>query len=470
MKWIDRINKNSKYFVTEEASEIPWNMSKNQTWGFRLPVVIEQEHEGMWYTELQGVKCFAPIKFNSDKIKYFIPFMIPCFELDEWIIRRYDNGNRIRINDYKGLRIYRDPISACKDIADISGISFAEQICLLGYAGLAVKLKNEDIVITSASGMCVDIEGDLFPFIKRIYVKLFKKKYDTFRNADEIEACLSEITYSPSLTDEEYEIALAREELFRARAYGYIGEQKELKLRNDSSLDLEFRNPMERMMVGLPPFEDFSVSSYGKNKLMEDIIMNNFASPQEIINMLQTKKIVVLNLDTTGVKVGIDEIIRIQFYDVNQGANVFTRFVKPKVAKRWDEAQKIHGISPEVAYQGQSLEFHKETIQKIIDAADLIIVKSSGFVCEMLEMEGIDCKDKLFGINDVYYNVFDNEAKLNFNNIWDRLSKVPQRDTKDGFDSVRNISYLFKLLVYELEKKASLGELPDFTSDMREGL
>lgn len=109
--------------------------------------------------------------------------------------------------------------------------------------------------------------------------------------------------------------------------------------------------------------------------------------------MIQKLKIdescIVFDTETTGLNPEYDEIIQLSIID-GTGKVLFDEYIKPSRRKKWPEAQKISGISPEMVKNCKTFRFFRKTIQKIFDSAKTIIVYNIGFDAGFLQSYGID--------------------------------------------------------------------------------
>lgn len=104
------------------------------------------------------------------------------------------------------------------------------------------------------------------------------------------------------------------------------------------------------------------------------------------------EQIVVFDLETTGLNRAVDEIIQVSFIN-GAGEILLNSYIKPKKKKTWPEAQAINGITPAMVAGAPGIDELKETIQKILDNAKLVVgYNSVGFDMEFLSVAGIDTK------------------------------------------------------------------------------
>lgn len=97
--------------------------------------------------------------------------------------------------------------------------------------------------------------------------------------------------------------------------------------------------------------------------------------------------IICLDTEFTGT-VDRNEILELSIYD-GEGKEIFHQLYKPEKCKKWSFTEKIHGITPEMVADKPHFKEHLPSLQKIFNAADMIV----GFALEndikMLSRSGI---------------------------------------------------------------------------------
>ena len=110
-------------------------------------------------------------------------------------------------------------------------------------------------------------------------------------------------------------------------------------------------------------------------RLAEDFI--------EIYESLSNK--IVLDLEATGIR-DDDEIMQLSIMNID-GEIIFNEYFKPQKTE-WDEAMKIHGITPEFVKDKKSIEDYRETIQLILDKTEYIVGYGIDFDYTLLKRQG----------------------------------------------------------------------------------
>ena len=104
-------------------------------------------------------------------------------------------------------------------------------------------------------------------------------------------------------------------------------------------------------------------------------------------------KYIIIDTETTGLNPHINELLQVSIIDDN-GEVLFNEYIKPIKAKRWNEAQSIHHISPEMVEDCKNITEYIETIQSIIDKAEMIVGYNVFFDVGFLEESGVVFNDK----------------------------------------------------------------------------
>lgn len=138
--------------------------------------------------------------------------------------------------------------------------------------------------------------------------------------------------------------------------------------------------------------------------------------------MIQKLKIdescIVFDTETTGLNPERDEIIQLSIID-GTGKILFDEYIKPSRRKKWPEAQKVSGISPEMVKNCKTFRFFRKTIQDIFDSHKTIIAYNIGFDADFLRASGVDVFRKV-------------SPGIKFNTLFDGLPE--ESETKDWRD------------------------------------
>ena len=101
--------------------------------------------------------------------------------------------------------------------------------------------------------------------------------------------------------------------------------------------------------------------------------MKQFEDISEAINGFPLDKVIVIDTETTGLDYcGSDEILSIGICD-GYGNRLLDTFVRPTRRKRWDEAQAINGISPQMVASRPTINAFRDQIRDLIYGNNLIV-------------------------------------------------------------------------------------------------
>lgn len=100
-------------------------------------------------------------------------------------------------------------------------------------------------------------------------------------------------------------------------------------------------------------------------------------------------KLIVIDIETTGLDISKDEILQISIIDGNYNT-LINEYCKPEHITSWDEAEAVHGITPEMVKDKPHFQRYVNKVQEIISLAERILVYNGiDFDLKMLEKYGI---------------------------------------------------------------------------------
>ncbi len=111
------------------------------------------------------------------------------------------------------------------------------------------------------------------------------------------------------------------------------------------------------------------------------------------LKTIDKSKILVFDVETTGIQTKSDEVLQISILDGN-GKTLYSSFIKPIHHKEWPNAQKINGISPEMVNDAPTLRQAKKEIQELFDNAQLVVGYNVSFDIGFVKAAGITVPDK----------------------------------------------------------------------------
>lgn len=96
-----------------------------------------------------------------------------------------------------------------------------------------------------------------------------------------------------------------------------------------------------------------------------------------------------LDIETTGLNKINDDILQLSIIDGN-GNILFSDYIRPVNNVSWPEAERIHGISPQMVAFKRTIDEHRAEIDQIMASAKVVIgYNSNGFDVPFLKNKGI---------------------------------------------------------------------------------
>lgn len=105
--------------------------------------------------------------------------------------------------------------------------------------------------------------------------------------------------------------------------------------------------------------------------------------------MIFNDKTIVFDVETTGLEVGSDEILQLSIINGN-GEVLFNELIKPSNKQKWEDAERVHHITPEMVQNCKTINFYKKRIQEIFVNANVLIEYNGQFDIRFLNAVGID--------------------------------------------------------------------------------
>ena len=106
------------------------------------------------------------------------------------------------------------------------------------------------------------------------------------------------------------------------------------------------------------------------------------------LSCMDKSRIVVFDVETTGLYSTVDEIIQICILN-GYGNVLFSSYIKPVRHKVWTEAQRVNGIRYSMVKEAPIFKEVKEKIQEIFNNAELLVGYNINFDIDFLESAGI---------------------------------------------------------------------------------
>lgn len=100
-------------------------------------------------------------------------------------------------------------------------------------------------------------------------------------------------------------------------------------------------------------------------------------------------KLIVIDIETTGLDISKDEILQISIIDGNYNT-LLNKYCKPEHITSWEEAEAVHSITPEMVENKSHFQTYVNKVQELISTAERILVYNGlDFDLKMLEKYGI---------------------------------------------------------------------------------
>lgn len=100
----------------------------------------------------------------------------------------------------------------------------------------------------------------------------------------------------------------------------------------------------------------------------------------------------VIDTETTGLEPGRDRILQVSVLD-GDGGVLFDSLVHPCGVSSWPEAQRIHGITPDMVRGAPSMAELRPALDRVMAGAGLIVGYNTGFDLSFLRASGVVVPD-----------------------------------------------------------------------------
>lgn len=136
--------------------------------------------------------------------------------------------------------------------------------------------------------------------------------------------------------------------------------------------------------------------------------------------------VICIDTETTGTVTGRDEVLSVAIVD-GSGKELFYSLIHPVRRKRWDEAERINGISPASVKDAPTLLECADRIEELLNRADVIVGYNLEFDIEMLQRGGISIPPvERFDVMRAFAPIYGEWAEWKKDWKWQRLSKCAE--------------------------------------------
>lgn len=134
--------------------------------------------------------------------------------------------------------------------------------------------------------------------------------------------------------------------------------------------------------------------------------------------------LIVFDVETTGLSKENDEILKLSIIDGDYNV-LFDSFIKPSKVNSWEDAERIHGITPDMVKDAPFFEEVKDKVQEIFNDASVMVAYNGDFDIGFLSNVGIRIPNIKY--HDVMYEfapIYGEYSNYHQNFKWQRLEKA----------------------------------------------
>lgn len=163
-------------------------------------------------------------------------------------------------------------------------------------------------------------------------------------------------------------------------------------------------------------------------------------------------KKVVLDFETTGLDFDYDEILQVSAID-QDGNILINEYCKPKNLSRWDEAEAIHNISPEMVANKKPFEEYVNFLSDILTNADEIIIYNAAFELGFLRKYDVKFNDNIYDLMLEFAEIYGQWNDYYGNYTWKSLSDCClyygyySLNAHDSFEDCKSTLYCYNKLI-----------------------
>lgn len=134
-----------------------------------------------------------------------------------------------------------------------------------------------------------------------------------------------------------------------------------------------------------------------------------------------SKRMIVIDTETTGLNPCEDEILQLSIIDEN-AETLYNQYFKPQKTDSWRDAQAVNGISSEMVRNCPPIQQKIKEIQKIIDTADIIVGYNVNFDMSFLEVAGIFSDAQMVDVMKDFAEIYGEWSDYYGSYKWQKLS------------------------------------------------
>ncbi len=179
--------------------------------------------------------------------------------------------------------------------------------------------------------------------------------------------------------------------------------------------------------------------------------------------MTEADKLIVFDTETTGLDFDEDEILQLSIINAN-GKTLFNEYIKPVSKTEWTQAQKIHGITPEMVKECKTFEEYIPEIREIFDKAEILVAYNNVFDIGMLSKYGLEFEGKKQADVMKDFAVLYGEYQSEYCEFkWQKLTKCAEYfgyefKAHDSLEDVRATLYCYKK-IEEMKKSGQFEKI-----------
>lgn len=132
-------------------------------------------------------------------------------------------------------------------------------------------------------------------------------------------------------------------------------------------------------------------------------------------------KKVIVDIETTGLNSLYDEILQISIID-SSGYVLMNKYCKPENLYTWEDAEKIHGITPEMVKNEQPFRDFIEKVSDILINASKIIIYNANFELSFFDRYGVKYNNNVYDLMEEFAEIYGQWNDYYCNYTWQPLS------------------------------------------------